>query len=165
MKLKPIVTARTYTIPLEPKDFEHLEQFDVGEDLEVDLSHQLADCNAYNVDFNGHFGANIFLSIESDDDTPATWENIKTTIKDYVRRSHQWANAEKVLELCSHHHKHHKQFYLLLDNKYMSSKYEPLPLSTIRAFIISHAAEFELEIDNVSWEHITEGINATFINT
>lgn len=162
MQLKPECTAKSYTIPLEYKDFEHLESFDMGEDLEVDLSHQLQTFDAYDVDFNGHFGANIFLSIESKYDTPATWKNIEATITDYVRRSHQWANAEKIVELLSHHHKHHKQFYILLDNKYMNNRYKPLSQSTVRSFTMAHAKAFEIDFENVSWEHLTEAFNSQF---
>ncbi len=33
------------------------------------------------IDYNGHYGPNIYLRIEPEHDTPETWEKIETLIK------------------------------------------------------------------------------------
>jgi hypothetical protein len=40
---------------------------------------------ARNVDYNGHFGAHVFLSLDADDDTEATRLAIKVLILDHLR--------------------------------------------------------------------------------
>jgi hypothetical protein len=39
---------------------------------------------AYNIDYDGHFGPHIFLSIEVEEDTKETWGLIFDTIENYL---------------------------------------------------------------------------------
>ena len=37
-----------------------------------------------NVDYNGHFGSNIYLDLDVDDNTEENWNKIQKVIKNYI---------------------------------------------------------------------------------
>ncbi len=41
----------------------------------------------HEIDYNGHFGARIFIGMEKSADTRKTWKLIRKTVKDYVSQA------------------------------------------------------------------------------
>ena len=83
------VTMRSYVYEMEVDDYTAIEHRDDEMDhWEDTLCVRLEALDGVSrVDYNGHFGANIFFNIDTDDDTPKLRETIVRMIVDYVMAS------------------------------------------------------------------------------
>ncbi len=87
MKLKAECTRREYAVEI-PVDamLRLLESERTGKlPLGVMLSEKLEEFDGVsNVDYDGHFGANVFYRVDSEDDTPELHESIYALIRKAV---------------------------------------------------------------------------------
>ncbi len=95
MKFIPKATQTSYQIDIDIESFNIITTWEVGcTDGVSALSKVLEEkTNAVDVDYNGHFGIAIFLTLEIQDDTPAEWENIQYIITEWIE------NAEKLCKV------------------------------------------------------------------
>jgi len=92
------VVKKAYKVELSMYDFYALIQYD-GEQAYDEEGHKslleiLEKLGAFDVDFNGHFGAYIFFSLEADDDTNEAWFEIEQQVWDYIAIAHTWQDKE-----------------------------------------------------------------------
>jgi len=78
--IKPVRTSSHYHIPISMEQMEIVIDYDDEKDYEFMESFTAID-GVEEVDYNGHFGAAIFLHITTVNDTPETWEKINTIIE------------------------------------------------------------------------------------
>ena len=92
MKFIPYATRTQYKIDIDPESFNIINAWewecpsDVNSLAEV-LEEKSSACD---VDYNGHFGISIFLTLEIENDSPEAGDNIQYIIKEWVE------NAEKL---------------------------------------------------------------------
>ena len=84
--MKKRLTALTYVVALTEEQFAHIIKKDLKiafeEELELDVL--LSGINGItDVDYNGHYGAVIIISLDAEFDTETTWQRIKDTINGY----------------------------------------------------------------------------------
>ncbi len=92
MKFIPKTTQTSYQIDIDIESFNIITAWEWDRPAGVDTLAEVleAKSSACGVDYNGHFGIAIFLTLEIQDDTPAEWDNIQYIIKEWVE------NAEKL---------------------------------------------------------------------
>lgn len=80
-------TAVSYSYQIPVADMETILKF---EDKNFDIKHLVDRLEAidgvYNVDYSGHFGAYIFVTIEKDNDSRFTHAKIQNTIAEYISK-------------------------------------------------------------------------------
>jgi hypothetical protein len=96
---EPKATSTQYTVHVNLEDFIALSDFDfhsIPYDMGIKtFDESLEELNCFNVDYNGHFGANIFFGLERADDTPETWEAIEAVFDKYIAIAHKWQEEEE----------------------------------------------------------------------
>jgi hypothetical protein len=60
--LKAEITASSYCVPLSMEQFDKLHPRDVDDEIAFD--EELEKLGAERIEYNGHFGANIFFTVE-----------------------------------------------------------------------------------------------------
>ena len=84
------------------EDFMSVSDFDfqsIYMDMDIPSFYdELTKLYCVDVDFNGHFGANIYLCLEVEDDTPERWKDIERVFDQYIKIAREWEEAEKELE-------------------------------------------------------------------
>ena len=93
--LKREVTAKDYSIEMPMDDFCALSSYE----NELTWDETVADMldkqtNAVDIDYNGHFGSYIYLTLETDYDTPEAWADIERIITDQIERAKQWQTTQ-----------------------------------------------------------------------
>lgn len=99
LDLKLEVTVRSYLVKLPVKDFIALEKAEdnlsseLGQDM---LNERLErDTQAQNVEYNGHFGAQIMFELAVDDDNETEHDKIKNLINDQVLKARAYHAGKK----------------------------------------------------------------------
>jgi hypothetical protein len=84
--MKKRLAALTYIVELTEEQFTHIIHRDskniLGEGQDLDLLLNRID-GITDVDYSGHYGAVIIVSLDAEYDTPATWDSISATITKY----------------------------------------------------------------------------------
>lgn len=90
-KLNAVVLTTYYEIPISLKEFVILTEWERHCPAGISALNEVLEekSPACGVDYNGHFGTSIFLTLETQDDTPKTWATIELIINDWIE------NAEK----------------------------------------------------------------------
>lgn len=90
--MKRKIVSKSYAIEINEDDFDAINKFEFeAARIEECLYHILeARTYARNVDYNGHFGNFIYLSLETDDDTKEQWDMIEHIITEHIRHSIQF---------------------------------------------------------------------------
>lgn len=75
--MKALITQTHYCVPLTPKQWDNLNRYDKnGEDRWDEVCAKLKKAGAENIEYNGHFGMNIFFSLEKTRHLPRTMKAI-----------------------------------------------------------------------------------------
>lgn len=64
--MKAILTQLHYCVPLTDKQWKRLNRINARGDDRTDIDPALEKSGANNIEFNGHFGRNIFFSIDKE---------------------------------------------------------------------------------------------------
>lgn len=87
MTITPVATGIEYQIPLLPEVYDKMQEVD-------DDATTIAECffskvmklkNVYKVDYNGHFGYNLFISVEQPE-PPDIWNRISELLTQHTSR-------------------------------------------------------------------------------
>lgn len=82
------VTNKQYAIEIDVEDMLHLLRTEVDMFNEDMLGEKLFELSGVeNIEYNGHFGAYIYLTISTECDNEATWNQIKEIINKAIDRS------------------------------------------------------------------------------
>jgi len=100
--LKRECTLKHYQVAITPDQYLAIEAYDRAKGNYVfqrtGLAAELDELDGVNdADYNGHFGAFVFLQIETEHDTPARWEEIEKLIRQAV--AHREPKVGDVLPL------------------------------------------------------------------
>jgi len=102
LPFNPICTKKSYSVELSMYDFYALIQYDNEQAYEEEgfksLLDMLEKLGACDVDFHGMFGAYIFFSLETEDNTKECWQNIEDVLEQYIIFAHMWQDKENELE-------------------------------------------------------------------
>jgi len=92
MKFEPKAVSTAYRIGIDLQSFNIISAWEWDCPAGVDSLFEVLERNssACDVDYNGHFGSAIFLTLETENDSPEAWDNIQYIIKEWVE------NAEKL---------------------------------------------------------------------
>lgn len=87
--LKREATQTQYTIPIDLKQVMDIDnKHENAPDWNWDnyLNNHLDKIEGvFDTDYNGHFGNYIFINVLAEFDTPKTWEDIESTIDNYLK--------------------------------------------------------------------------------
>ena len=85
MNLEMIITAVSYSIEIPRKTYTKLEEWELEQPVSACLFDILEkNTEAYDVDYNGHFGPHIFFSVEAESNTKEEWDKIKLFIQQHI---------------------------------------------------------------------------------
>ena len=74
-----------YEVGISEESFDAITDRDIHESDCKQLYEQLLEIEGvYDVDYNGHFGTHIYLSIHKEHDHDDTWKVINRMVRDYV---------------------------------------------------------------------------------
>ena len=92
MKFNRNVTHKSYAIEISEDDFVAIDTYEQKNTSNDPTLAALLDKNttARSVDYNGHFGTFIYLTLDVDEDTLAEWKAIETIIADYIKKAKKW---------------------------------------------------------------------------
>ena len=95
--LKRKAIATKYSIEMPMDDFCALESYEnelptIDNCLFTTLEKQTYACD---VDYNGHFGNYIYLTLETEDDTPEMWADIMRIITEQIQKAKEWQPSEE----------------------------------------------------------------------
>jgi len=98
---KPQVEWTHYSVPVVLEHFLALAECDFQcgydeDDLDIPtFDEALEGVGCVDVDYNGHFGKNIFFKLDGEDDTPARWKEIEAVFVEYIRITTEWKTNQK----------------------------------------------------------------------